>query len=206
MEVSIKHRVYGVRVLCLFLLLFLLSSSSFFFHCYIFRNGQGQTPPPPNGHALILVNAEIYGRSLSSFPGGDLEYLIGLTEMREQSHGFRSFVAEAPQLTILRQPNLVYGGKLLLPNAAAKILKAISQKRHDGFLFLNDGNLDNCLRKKKVRLTTPARWLSSPHWAKCMANSYPLQSPSKRHAKTTALICRCPVMLAYLDLGISRTA
>ena len=61
-EVSTKHLVHGVRVLCLFLLLFVFFF--FFFHFYIFRNGQGQNPPPPNGHARILVNAEIYGQSL----------------------------------------------------------------------------------------------------------------------------------------------
>ena len=56
--------------------------------------------------------------------------------------------------------------------------------------ILNKENLDKCLRwrKKKIRLTTPALWLSSPYWAKCMTNSYPLRSPSKRHAKTTPLI------------------
>ena len=48
----------------------LSSFSSFFFFFFFFfiftffRNGQGQNPPPPNGHARILVNAEIYGRSL----------------------------------------------------------------------------------------------------------------------------------------------
>ena len=45
-EVSTKHRVYGVRVLCLFLLLFVFVSF-FFFSFYIFRNGQGQNPPLP---------------------------------------------------------------------------------------------------------------------------------------------------------------
>ena len=92
---------------------------------------------------------------------------------------FRAFVAKAPHLTIPRQRTLVYGGKLLFSNATAKIHKAISQKRHDGFSFFNDGNLDKCLSKKKSRLATPALWLSSPHWAKCMTNSYPLRSPSK---------------------------
>ena len=77
---------------------------------------------------------------------------------------FRAFIAEAPHLTILRQRILVYGGKLFLSNEAAKILKATYQKRHDGFLFfINDGNLDKCLSKKKIRLATPALWLSSPH-------------------------------------------
>ena len=76
---------------------------------------------------------------------------------------FRAFVAKAPHLTILRQRILVYRGKLLFSNAAEKILKAISQKRQDGFSFLNDGNLDKCLSKKKSRLATPALWLSSPH-------------------------------------------
>ena len=82
-----------------------------------------------------------------------------------------------------RQSTLVYGGKLPFSNAAVKISKTISRKRHDGFSFLNDGNLDKCLSKKKIRHTTPALWLSSPHWAKCMTNSYPLRSPSRRHAK-----------------------
>ena len=103
---------------------------------------------------------------------------------------FRAFVSKAPHLTIPRQRILVYGGKLLFSNAAAKISKAISQKRHDGFSFLNDGNLDKCLSKKKIHLTTPALWLSGPHWAKCMTNSYPRRSPSKLHVKTTALIRR----------------
>ena len=76
---------------------------------------------------------------------------------------FRAFVAKTPHLTIPRQRTLVYGGKLLFSNASAKIPKAISQKRHDGFSFLNDGNLDKCLSKKKSRLATPALWLSSPH-------------------------------------------
>ena len=62
-----------------------------------------------------------------------------------------------------RQRTLVYGGKLIFSNAAAKLPKAISQKRHDGFSFLNDGNLDNCLSKKQIRLATPVLWLSSPH-------------------------------------------
>ena len=48
-EVSIKHRVYGVRVLCLFLLLFLLSFFLFFFIFTFFRNGQGQPPLPQTG-------------------------------------------------------------------------------------------------------------------------------------------------------------
>ena len=75
----------------------------------------------------------------------------------------RAFVAKAPHLTIPRQRTLVYGGKLLFSKAAAKLPKAISQKRHDGFSCLNDGNLDKCLSKKKIRLATPALWLSSPH-------------------------------------------
>ena len=76
-EVSMKHRVYGVHVLCLFLLLFLLSFFFFFFIFTFFRNGQGQPPPPlsPNGHARILVNAEIYGRSLNLF-----SFLLSLVE------------------------------------------------------------------------------------------------------------------------------
>ena len=64
-EVSIKHRVYGLRVLCLFLLLFL---HSFFFFSFSFlhylETGKVK-PPPPNGHARILVNAEISGGSFS---------------------------------------------------------------------------------------------------------------------------------------------
>ena len=76
---------------------------------------------------------------------------------------FRAFIAKAPHLTIPRQRTLVYGGKLLFSNAAAKLPKAISQKRHDGFSFLNDGNLDKCLSKKKIRFATPALWLSNPH-------------------------------------------
>ena len=76
---------------------------------------------------------------------------------------FRAFVAEAPNLTIPRQRTLVYGGKLLFSDAAAKLPKAISLKRHDGFSFLNDGNLDKCLSTKKIRLATPALWLSSSH-------------------------------------------
>ena len=110
------------------------------------------------------------------------------TKLVSPTMDFRVFVAKAPHLTIPRQRALVYGCKLLLSNAAARIPKAISQIRHDGFSFLNDGNLDKCLGKKKIRLTTPALWLSSPHWAKCMTNSYPLWSPSKWHAKTTTLV------------------
>ena len=41
------------------------SSSSFFFSfLHFLETGKVKTPPPPNGHARILVNAEIYGRSL----------------------------------------------------------------------------------------------------------------------------------------------
>ena len=118
---------------------------------------------------------------------------------------FRAFVAEAPHLTMPHQRTLVYEGKLLFSNAAVKIPKAISQKWHDGFSFLNDENLDKCLSKKKIRLATPGLWLSSPHWAKCMTNCYPRRSPSKRHAKTTAIIRRRMVMWVYLDQGISQT-
>ena len=84
-----------------------------------------------------------------------------------------------------RQRTLVYGGKLLFSNAAENSQGHISETTvgHDGFSFLNDEDLDKCLSKKKIRLTTPALWLSSPHWAKCMTNSYPSRSPSKRHAK-----------------------
>ena len=76
---------------------------------------------------------------------------------------FRAFIAEAPHLTIPRQRTVVYGGKLLFSNAAAKIPQAISQKRHDGFSFLYDGNLDKCLSKKTICLATPTLWLSSLH-------------------------------------------
>ena len=72
-EVSTKHRVYGVRVLCLFLLLFVFLSFLFLFFFVIFtflETGKVKTPPPPNGHARILVNAEIYGRSLICTLGG----------------------------------------------------------------------------------------------------------------------------------------
>ena len=55
---------------------------------------------------------------------------------------FRAFVAKAPHLTIPRQRTLVYGGKLLFSNATAKIPKAISQKRHDGFSFLRPAGGD----------------------------------------------------------------
>ena len=51
---------------------------------------------------------------------------------------FWAFVAQAPHLTILRQSVLSYGGKVLLPSGAAKILKAKSQNRHNGFSFLNE--------------------------------------------------------------------
>ena len=53
---------------------------------------------------------------------------------------FRALVSKAPHLTIPRQRTLVYGGKLLFSTAAAKISKVISQKRHDEFSVLNDGN------------------------------------------------------------------
>ena len=85
------------------------------------------------------------------------------TKLVSTTNDFRAFVAKAPHLTIPRQRTLVYGGKLLFSNATAKIPQAISQKRHDGFSFLNDENLDKCLSKKKSRLATPALWLSSPH-------------------------------------------
>ena len=114
----------------------------------------------------------------------------------------RPLVVDPPHLTIPRQRTLVYGGKLLVSNAAAKLPEAISQKRHDGFSFLNDGNLDRCLSKKKIRLTTPALWLSSPHWAKCMTKSKFLETACKNYA----LIRRRPVTCVYLDLGISQTA
>ena len=99
---------------------------------------------------------------------------------------FRAFVAKAPHLTIPRQRTLVYGGKLIFSNAAAKLPKAISQKRHDGFSFLNDGNLDKCLSKKNIRLATPALWLSSPHWAKCMTKSKFLETACKNYCIHTS--------------------
>ena len=40
------------------------SSSSFFSFLHFLETGKVKTPPPPNGHARILVNAEIYERSL----------------------------------------------------------------------------------------------------------------------------------------------
>ena len=47
------------------------SFSSFFFifvsFLHFLETGKVKTPPPPNGHARILVNAEIYGRSLGGF-------------------------------------------------------------------------------------------------------------------------------------------
>ena len=44
---------------------FRLSFSFFFSFIFTFlETGKVKTPPPPNGHARILVNAEIYGRSL----------------------------------------------------------------------------------------------------------------------------------------------
>ena len=99
---------------------------------------------------------------------------------------FRAFVAKAPHLTIPRQRTLVYGGKLTFSNAAAKLPKAISQKRHDGFSFLNDGNLDKCLSKKKIRLATPALWLSNPHWAKCITKSKFLETACKNYCTHTS--------------------
>ena len=133
---------------------------------------------------------------------------------------FRAFVIKAPHLTVPRQRTLVCGGKLLFWNTAAKIPKAISQKWHDGFSFLNDGSLDKCFSKKKIRLATPALRLSSPHWAKCMTNCYPRRSPSKGHAKPLhshgvriqlfsfekkKKTRRRPVTWIYPDLGISQT-
>ena len=66
---------------------------------------------------------------------------------------FRAFVAKAPHLTIPRQRILVYGGKLLFLNATAKIPKAISEKRHDRFSFLNDGNLMSQQEEEPSRYT-----------------------------------------------------
>ena len=51
-----------------------LSSFSSFFLFFSFsflhflETGKVKNPPPPNGHARILVNAKIYGRSLKSGP------------------------------------------------------------------------------------------------------------------------------------------
>ena len=42
------------------------------------------------------------------------------TKLVSTTMDFRAFVAEAPHLTIPRQRTLVYGGKLLFSNAAAK--------------------------------------------------------------------------------------
>ena len=106
---------------------------------------------------------------------------------------FRAFVAKAPHLTIPRQRTLVYGGKLIFSNAAAKLPKAISQKRHDGFSFLNDGNLDKCLSKKKIRLATPALWLSSPHWAKCMTKSKFFETAWENYCTHTSAPRHVPV-------------
>ena len=92
---------------------------------------------------------------------------------------------------------------LLMFLPTLSLLHILFPVRHNAFLFSNDGNLGKCLSKKKICLTTAALWLSSPHWAKCMTNSYPLHS--KRHAKRTALIPRRPVNWMYLDLGISQT-
>ena len=64
------------------------------------------------------------------------------THSQHKTMDFRAFVGKSPNLTIPRQRTLVYGGKLLFSNAAAKIPKAISQKRHDGFSFLTDENLE----------------------------------------------------------------
>ena len=47
MEVSIKHRVYGVRILCLFLLLFLLSFFLFFFFSFLHFLKTGKVNPSP---------------------------------------------------------------------------------------------------------------------------------------------------------------
>ena len=106
---------------------------------------------------------------------------------------FRAFVAKAPHLTIPRQRTLVYGFKLIFSNGPAKLPKAISQKRHDGFSFLNDRNLDNCLSKKKIRLATPALWLSSPHWAKCMTKSKFLETACKNYCTHTSAPCHVRV-------------
>ena len=54
------------------------------------------------------------------------------------------------------------------------------------FLFLNDGNLDKCLSKKQIRLATPALWLSSPHWAKCMTKSKFLETACKNYCTHTS--------------------
>ena len=53
--------LWSSRSLSLF---YSFSSFFLFFILTFFRNGQGQNPPPPNGHARIFLNAEIYRRSL----------------------------------------------------------------------------------------------------------------------------------------------
>ena len=115
---------------------------------------------------------------------------------------FRAFVAEAPHLTIPRQRTL----ETSLFKCTSENSQGHISKTRRWIFFLNDENLDKCLSKKNIGLATPALWLSSPHWAKCMTNSYPRRSSSKRHAKTTAIIRRRPVTCVYLDLGISQTA
>ena len=56
------------------------------------------------------------------------------------------------------------------------------------FLFLNDGNLDKCLSKKKIHLATPALWLSSPHWAKCLTKSKFLETACKNYCTHTSAL------------------
>ena len=57
--------------------------ASFFFFFFFFfflhflhflETGKVKTPPPPNGHARILVNAEIYGRSLNTECSATVRY------------------------------------------------------------------------------------------------------------------------------------
>ena len=119
---------------------------------------------------------------------------------------FRALVAKAPHLTIPRQRTLVYGGKLLFSNAEAKIPKAISQKGHDGFSFLNDENLDECLTDSQQE-ADPSRHTRTlvvePALSQMYDQSYPRRSPSKRQAKTTALIRWHPVTWVYLDRNFS---
>ena len=95
---------------------------------------------------------------------------------------FRAFVAKAPHLTILRQRTLVYGGKLLFSNATAKIPKAISQKRHDGFSFLNDGYLDKCLSKKKIE---PSRYTRTLVVKPALSQMYDQLLPTSKSLEIT---------------------
>ena len=83
---------------CLWSLCSLPLSSSFhlsfflvFFFFFIFtflETGKVKTPPPPNGHARILVNAEIYGRSLTSLK----LFQLGVFEVFQTSMVFENLV------------------------------------------------------------------------------------------------------------------